>query len=118
MIALIKIKILCSLQTNLILPGPGHSLTLQILDSVFTPMQYAPPYLGFGLVQNRSLLCVPLPHEVEHDDQVCHAAHEPLTNDEIHYDDNLTTLEHVYRDTIGSQKRCLLGVPYDIGHIL
>ena len=68
---------------NVILPGPEHSLTLQSLDSVFTPMQSAPPYLGFGLVQNRSLLCVPLPHEVEHDDQVRHAAHEPLTGTNV-----------------------------------
>ena len=85
MIPSVKIKIFCSLYTNLILPGPGHSLTLQVLDSVFTPMQPAPPYLGFGSVQNRSLLCVPLPHEVEHDDQVRHAAQEPLTgtNEEI-----------------------------------
>ena len=71
-------------------------------------MQSVPPYLGFGLVQNRSLVCVPLPHEVEHDNQEPHAAQEPLTNDEINYDDHPITVVLVYINTIGSQKRFLL----------
>ena len=42
---------------------PGHGLpVLQFRFSIGYPVQFLPPYIGLGLVQNRRLSCVPCPH--------------------------------------------------------
>ena len=45
---------------------PAHLLTLHFLIPVSEPAQDIPPFAGVGLLQERFLVCVPLPHVFEH----------------------------------------------------
>ena len=53
----------------------GHSLILHGLDSVAEPRtsQPSPPFCGTGLIQARSRICSPAPHEAEHVEYSLHS---------------------------------------------
>ena len=57
----------------------GQGLLLQVRESVFFPLQSAPPYLGSGLVHVRVSSRIPPPHVTEHMDDCVHELQPPCS---------------------------------------
>lgn len=50
-----------------------------ILKDIKSPLQYLPPYLGAGSLQDLCLICTPPPQDLEHWAQCDQGPHSPFT---------------------------------------
>ena len=60
---------------------PPQRLVLHSFDSVSSPLQYPPPYIGAGLTQYRLRICNPVPQGWLHRRQLPQAPQLPSTKD-------------------------------------
>jgi hypothetical protein len=58
----------------------AHGRTIQILSSIVSPKQWSPNLEGYGLVQLRCLLCIPVSHVTEQASQFDHFVQPPCTD--------------------------------------
>ena len=61
--------------------SPGHLRIQQLFVLVVPPVQFAPPCLGSGFVQDLVLVFIPVPQEREHNDQLLNFVQPPCTRD-------------------------------------